>query len=45
MRQVTRTHAEKSALPVAAREVSNESLLDQTAPLWPNILKNISIQH
>ena len=29
------THAVKSALPVAAREVSSEILDDHTAPLWP----------
>lgn len=29
------TYAVKSALPEAAREVSGDSLLLQTAPLWP----------
>ena len=33
--QGARTYAVKSALPDAAREVSGESLLLQTAPLWP----------
>ena len=35
------TYAVKSALPDAAREVSGDSLLDHTAPLWP---KKVPIQ-
>lgn len=31
------TYAEKSALPVTAREASSEIFVDQTAPLWPDI--------
>ena len=34
-------HAVKSALPEAALEVSGDSLLHQTAPLWP---MNVPIQ-
>lgn len=35
VRDSCKTHAEKSALPVAAFEVSRESLVDHTAPLCP----------
>jgi len=39
------THAVKSALPVTARDVSRESLVDHTAPLCPGLAVSPILPH